>query len=280
MITHLKNTEIDRSRWDDLVMQWSGQPYGLSWWLDIVSPGWEALILNDYEAVMPLPVKRRFGLKYMVQPRFCQQLGVFGAADTTEFLRAIPYLSYDFNLNYRNDFSGSHFRWHTNYIISQQPTANGQKPTANCLRNIRKASSLSVGQVSAGEFLALWQEENLWMGADYSRLLTQLVGESLDRGYGILLGIRSEGRVVSAIFAVSTAERVILLAPVSDAEGKRCSAMFGIVNRLIVENPDKIIDCEGSMIPGVARFYRGFGAVEQNYRRIWRMSWRRKRKIN
>jgi hypothetical protein len=31
-----------------------------------------------------------------------------------------------------------------------------------------------------------------------------------------------------------------------------------------------VFDCEGSMIEGVARFYRGFGAVEQPYASISR----------
>lgn len=273
MIRHLRHNEIDRQKWDRVVAQWSGQPYALSWWLDTVSPGWEGLVNGDYEAVMPLPLKRRFGLTYLVQPRFCQQLGVFGCEDTAEFLKRVPYLSYDINLNYRNTFNRKSFRWHTNYIIN-----NVSGFDSNTKRNIRKADRmLEYRETTAHDFMDLWKNENRRFGEVYAHLLGNLLTECLKREMAMLVGAFSEGKMVSAIFTVLTSDRIILLAPVSDDEGKKLSAMFGIVSHIINNNQDKVIDCEGSMLPGVARFYRGLGGVEQNYRRIWRLSWRSKK---
>lgn len=273
MIKYIKNSDIDRNQWDRVVAGWSGQPYGLSWWLDVVSPGWEALVKDDYVAVMPLPVKHRYGLTYLVQPRFTQQIGLFGQEDTAEFLSKIPYLSYDFNLNFRNCYHASNFRIHTNYIIN-----NVSQPDTNTLRNIRKADRcVTYRQVSPDDFISLWASENRWLGDVSLELLKRLVAECSKRCMAMLIGAFSEGKMVSAIFAILTNERIILLAPVSSHIGKQTSAMFGIISHIIKNNQDKIIDCEGSMLPGVARFYRGFGAVEQNYRRIWRLSWRRKK---
>lgn len=254
-------------------MEWTGQPYGLSWWLDTVSPGWEALVKGDYEAVMPLPVKKRYGISYLVQPYFSQQLGLFGQEDTAEFLDRIPYLSYDFNLNFRNVYKSSRFKMHVNYIIN-----NVSKPDSNTIRNIRKAdNALEYRLITPAEFRGLWVSENRWLGDESSLLLENLITECRKHGMDMLIGAFSGSELVSAIFAILTNERIILLAPVSNQIGKRTSAMFGIISYIIKNNQDKIIDCEGSMLPGVARFYRGFGAVEQNYRRIWRFSWRKKK---
>ena len=71
-------------------------PYARTWYLDVVSPGWEALVADDYDCIMPLPRKRRYGLAYLVQPPLTQQLGVFarqgGSEKMTEaFIRKIPY---------------------------------------------------------------------------------------------------------------------------------------------------------------------------------------------
>lgn len=273
MIRYLKNSEIDRTRWDRIVMDWTGQPYGLSWWLDIVSPGWEALVKGDYEAVMPLPVKKRYGIRYLVLPRFCQQLGVFGQEDTTEFLDRIPYLSYDFNLNFRNFYKSGKFMMHTNYIIN-----NVSKPDSNTIRNIRKAdNAIEYRQITPAQFHGLWVSENRWLGDESSSLLNNLITECGNHGMDMLIGAFYGSELVSAIFAILTNTRIILLAPVSSLVGKQTSAMFGIISHIIKNNHDKIIDCEGSMIPGVARFNRGFGAVEQNYRRVWRFSWRKKK---
>ena len=49
--------------------------------------------------------------------------------------------------------------------------------------------------------------------------------------------------------------------------------MFALVDYIIANIccPQHLtFDCEGSMIDGVARFYRGFGAIEQPYASIAR----------
>ena len=46
--------------------------------MNATSPNWDALILNDYETVFPLPIKSKFGFTYLSQPPFTSQLGAFG----------------------------------------------------------------------------------------------------------------------------------------------------------------------------------------------------------
>ncbi len=58
MINYLKHDQIDQQRWDDCIAHApNGLVYAWSWYLDIVHPGWEALveIVDDkYLSVMPL----------------------------------------------------------------------------------------------------------------------------------------------------------------------------------------------------------------------------------
>ena len=85
VVKHLTYNEIDRTRWDaTIATSTNSLPYAYSWYLDAVSPQWEALASNNYEFVMPLPVKRKFGVKYVIQPRWVQQLGVFSAQPITK----------------------------------------------------------------------------------------------------------------------------------------------------------------------------------------------------
>jgi len=45
MIIYHKHHEIDRDRWDECIRKsFNGIIYAYSWYLDIVSPQWEALI--------------------------------------------------------------------------------------------------------------------------------------------------------------------------------------------------------------------------------------------
>jgi len=73
----------------------NGMVYGCSWYLDIVCPEWEALVQDDYEAIFPLTCNRKFGIRYLYQPFFTQQLGIFSrgllSGELVEkFLDAIP----------------------------------------------------------------------------------------------------------------------------------------------------------------------------------------------
>jgi hypothetical protein len=48
-ILRLKHTEIDKQRWDKAIENSSFPSiYALSWYLDVVSPNWQALVSEDY----------------------------------------------------------------------------------------------------------------------------------------------------------------------------------------------------------------------------------------
>jgi len=110
MLKYLETEEIDRKKWDSCIKKSrAGLIYGLSWYLDLVAPGWKGIVEDDYRSVMPLPVRERFGIKYIFQPLFAQQLGVYSQGNVQEniifsFLNAIPdNIKYiDTNFNFTN----------------------------------------------------------------------------------------------------------------------------------------------------------------------------------
>ena len=78
MIVYHKNNEIDREQWDNCIKNSPGaKPYAYSWYLDIMAPGWEALVDDDYDSVFPVPGFSQFGIQYIATPVFLQQLGAF-----------------------------------------------------------------------------------------------------------------------------------------------------------------------------------------------------------
>ena len=78
MIVYHKNGEIDRELWDNCIRNSAvARPYAYSWYLDIMAPGWEALVDDDYDSVFPVPSYIRFGVQYASTPSFIQQLGAF-----------------------------------------------------------------------------------------------------------------------------------------------------------------------------------------------------------
>ena len=68
--------------------------YRDSWYLDACADNWGAFITPDYNYVMPVAYRRKLGIKYLYQPRFCQQLGIYSSGEvdgeTTQlFLKAM-----------------------------------------------------------------------------------------------------------------------------------------------------------------------------------------------
>ncbi|MFQ3578737.1 MAG: hypothetical protein SNJ71_01175 [Bacteroidales bacterium] len=121
-IVYLKHNEIDKQKWDAcLKNSYNTHIYAFSWYLDCMAGRWDALVMDDYQKIMPLPYKKIMGCEYITTPPFIHQLGIFSinkiSAETVQlFLDAIPkkfahiYLA----LNKFNKLPG------TNYIINKQ----------------------------------------------------------------------------------------------------------------------------------------------------------------
>ena len=74
-IKFLSHNQINKEKWDAAIDEAiNGIIYAKSWYLDIVSPDWTALILGDYEVIMPLTYRKKFGVKYLYKPFFAQYL--------------------------------------------------------------------------------------------------------------------------------------------------------------------------------------------------------------
>src|SRR5689334_14051783 len=96
MISFVENKNIDRSKWDNLISQSAnGLIYSHSWFLDLVCESWDAVIEDDYSAVLPLPRRKKYGIEYIFQPFYTNQFGVIArenvsAEKVNSFLQSIP----------------------------------------------------------------------------------------------------------------------------------------------------------------------------------------------
>src|SRR5690554_3335100 len=104
-LRYVKDGEIDTVKWDNCISNASNSRiYATSWHLDRTAERWDALIWNDYEYVMPLPVGMKWGIRYIYQPYFCQQLGIFPvpsfdiqALFASELVRRFKFLQFQIN---------------------------------------------------------------------------------------------------------------------------------------------------------------------------------------
>ena len=63
---YLSLDKIDEVKYNECIESAANSRiYAYSWYLDIVADNWDVLVLNDYEALMPLPWRSKFFIKYI-----------------------------------------------------------------------------------------------------------------------------------------------------------------------------------------------------------------------
>ncbi len=285
---YIRHNEIDFTKWDHCVQSCENHlPYCYSWYLNTVSPGWDALVFGNYEKIFPLTGKAKAQIHYLYQPYFTQQLGVFGnnltEQDTPVFLQAIPekFKFIEINLNTQNQFFSAEIssKNKTTYHIDLKNKYDEiyLQFNTNTKRNIKKAEShnLKLNKAENTNILIQLFKENAGKKTDLTnknyKTLEKLIHECTENNIGHVYEVHSnENKIESAAFIISSKNILINLFNAVSPTGKKNGAMFFLFNEIIKANSvsNKYFDFEGSDIPEVARFYQGFGAKPALYQHI------------
>lgn len=283
-ITYVKHRDINKNKWDVCIAQSvNGIVYAYSWYLDIMAPGWDALVAENYSAVFPLTQNKKFGISYLFQPYFTQQLGLFSTNEMSgeyvaKFLDAIPpkyrYISISLNTFLKFQYpKGKITPLVTHHLDLIEPYVNiSAKYGKNTKRNISRSIAFDVDVkkgLSTQELLML-KKENLIVPLDQKHFqsLQLLIDHTVGMGVGEVYGAYGKnGELYAGALFLKTNGKVIYLLASSTQEGRKNNAMFLLVDRFIYHNAEKqlVLDFEGSNVESVARFYTGFGATPVTY---------------
>jgi hypothetical protein len=284
-IQYIQNKNIDKAKWDDCIEHSSnGLIYVYSWYLDAMSKHWDALVLGDYETVMPLTWNKKYGVHYLYQPWFCASLGVFSkkkitVATVESFLKAVPekFRYWDIYLNNKNFVEVKEFPLteRINYILSLNDTyeviAAGYR--SNLKRNIKKAenASLLVQKDIPLKAILVPAKETMQRISpisdkelhDFSKLYKKAVQFAGVETLGIYL---NQELLASAVFFYSHKRWYYILVG-NHPNGKTIGASHYLIDCFIKSHAgeDALLDFEGSDVRNLAFFYSSFGATEEKY---------------
>jgi hypothetical protein len=278
-LQYLPRNQVDTGKWDRCIDTASNTLiYGYSWYLDGMARHWDALVWKDYEAVMPLTWNRKWGIAYLYQPPFVQQLGIFSThALTVEmeqaFLDELPerFRFAEIFLNYahpRNTEPRPNFILTLNRSYDQLRACYKK----DLLKNLKRAAQFNLTyttQVAVDVVLDAF--EKLY-GArlphierdDYARFKKMC----LSKGRQVIVRAAMENEeVLCAALLLRDRKRLYLLHSVTWPVGRDKEANHFLLDMIISEfaGTDLIMDFEGSDVPGIAMFYRNFGSVDQPY---------------
>jgi len=279
---YVKQDRIDREKWDRCIDHSSnGLIYAQSFFLDEMAVDWDALVLGDYQMVMPLTWRKKWGMRYLYQPSFTQQLGIFSAStiDKETIDAFISSLKKEFSfaeifLNYRNE---GPFAAQPNFILPLYESYDKIYVQYNeeLNRNLQYANKYELRYEKTHDYKSIINTYKELYGErtphvddeDYGRFAS-LCAELETRNQLVIREVwgTNDEPLAMAIFARDR-ERLYYLLPVTLPNGRTLQANHFLVDQAIREfcGQKLILDFEGSTLPGVARFYKKFGATDQPF---------------
>lgn len=283
-IQYVTGPQVDKQKWDDCISRAAnGRIYSYSFYLDCMTPHWDALVLNDYETVMPLTGNKKYGIHYLFQPFLCAQLGITGDNITAplveHFLDTIPgkFRYWDISLNPANFFVLQQypFQQRVNYLLdlNRGYEVLYSNYRENIRRNIRKAIQLGcvvkkdfpvteVIAIAAGQMRNYGDRQSDFSG--FIRLYDLLHARQKAVTYGIFSAANE--LLASCVFFFSH-QRAYYILVGNHPNGKTVGASHLLIDAFIKENAgtNLLLDFEGSDIRNLAFFYSSFGATEEFY---------------
>ena len=278
-IRYITYQQIDKTKWDACIDNAAnGLIYAYSFYLDGMAKNWDALVLNDYEAVMPLTWNKKYGIAYLYQPFFIQQLGIFYKGSISEeiqqsFVTAAKQ-QFRFAELFVNFTIGDE---QPNYILhlNQPYELLLQGYTNDLLKNLKHAAKFSLSYLVANDIaVAIDLYRNHYAlrtphvkKPDYDNFLKVCVTANQKGNLLIRTVVDDKKTVLAIALLLKDKRRLYNVLSTVTKEGRHCEANHYLFDKLITEfsGQEIILDFEGSSVAGIADFYKKFGAVNEPY---------------
>jgi hypothetical protein len=284
LIHFIQNKDIDRGKWDRLVHATPGALiYNASWYLDVISDTWHALVAGDYEAALPLPTTIKGGITMVYQPFFSREFSLLSpvpltGGDLGRFLEGLPssYKSVHLGLGMTGQLNLPLYKTHTYIYQALEPgkpyddIARGYSSNARRILKKLTASGYDARPVPSAlvsETFRLNKAQEI-TGMDKGHLdrLSSLMAACDKHGNGFALGLFDKDELLATAYFMEFRDRITYLKGASTPAGKKCGAMFGIMDHVIRNAGEtKTLDFGGSRIESIAAFFRKLGGKDQYY---------------
>ncbi len=279
-LQYILHKEIDFNKWDNALSKCVNKLiYAESIYLNTMAGTWDAIVSDDWSCIMPVPVKKKWGIKYAPTVPYLQQLGVFSCNDIAQidienfynFLQQKIKLA-DICWNYKNEIKIGVLK--NNFVLHLSSTHNDLKK--NYKKDLqydlrRNINYKIVHNLDIATMVLLLQKEYQHRikhvkQADFNNLIT-LAKLYLKQNKTICKAIEINSEIVAAVLLWKDENRIYNIASVITNNGKTHFANHFLYNAILneYENSNLIFDFEGSDIEGIAHFYQKFGAINEPY---------------
>ena len=281
----INRSKLNADKYDACIAasEWP-MPYAFSALMDIVARRWKAVVLGDYEMVMPIAYNRKLlGVPQVYHPFYAQQLGAFGRFQRdVVVVKAMllkvskVYVRVNMQLNFANPLpkiKNWHFRQRTNYELNLNPSYTTiqkgyRKGHKSNIKSSKSMNYIEKGTLSTDAFAKILARLPTTVALGQLMDLVKLYG--LDAIYIARLNngeIGALGFFPRLSHFIKGQDRIIYMVGHTTEKGRKAFSGHFLIDSVIKENAETntIFDFEGSELPGVASFFKGFGPLNVPY---------------
>lgn len=258
--------------------------YASVWYLDIVCEHWCVLVLNDYEAVMPIPWRKKYGVTYAYPPLWLLELGVFSKQEssiTDNFLKTVfkefKFVELRMNVCNRSTTFSSYLLDKQMHRLPMHDVYDDifsgyRKDRKKDVRKAQNACLQPVWNATPRQLIELFKNNigkrvATIQAQDYL-ILEKLMHVCLEKGVGELLAIYdTEERLVAAGFFLKNEKEVTLLVSSTDLQHRNNGANTFLIDTAIKKYHTDFttFNFGGSSMPSIANYFLSFGAETTIY---------------
>jgi len=286
-IKYIHREHLDEEKYNQCIdSSLQSKIYAFSWYLDIVCNTWDVLVLNDYEAVMPIPWRKKYGIKYVYPPFWVLQLGVFSneVIDENEFLTPLfnKFKFVELRMNTCNNFE-----LYPEFLQLKQCQKLVFNTTySSTLSHYRKDRKKDLQKAAAADLIEKWNDHpsNLIQlfknnigkrtpnikETDYENL-EKLIAICIEKKIGEILSVYDkENKLVASVFLLKHKNSITKLISSTDLNYRKNGANTFLIDRVIFKyhKDFSVFNFGGSSIKSVASFSKSFGAETEKYHQL------------
>lgn len=272
MIRRLKYHEIDFVKYAQCLENSEQRKYSATkHFLDTTSTiPWEILVYKDYEAVMPVPFVRKYGMKIVHNPKLCQQLGVFSVKDDVDLNEAfLGYLEKNYMIRAYpfNDVNQlrTKIRIKKNFLLypdAYERVYAGYSPKRKRKLRLDEAvlKESEIKTITYDKAKAFIEANTIGLSKENDLGEFMRIFESFHHlGYLKFTAFYYQHKIINVIATYTDCDMVALLGNFNDKDYVRLSGASVLIDHVIKENIEThIFDFEGGELPNIEEFFRGF----------------------
>ena len=275
----ISRNDISEVKWDSLVQKSDNSIFMSRWYLDAVMPEWKALVLNEYEACLPVFISKKYGLKYCLQPLFIREFSVLG--DSSKFQELLIKLQSETSFfSLAMDADVPHKKISREHSIHQVLTLHQDYESVykmysqnvkRSLRDFIKSKAKLTDEKDSALLIKMFRDLK---GKQFSHLddgayfrLSNLIKNAKSMNASILRGARLNGELVAICCFIRQNGKLLYLKGIVNAKGRDIGAMQAVFDSVIKENASSAssLDFGGSNEKGLGLFNKKFGAIDRKY---------------